>query len=439
MSSTMNSIAAPHGQTPGNGHFDPEKGWTAAQLQALRAQFPILAETIHGHPLAYLDNAASSPMPLSVLQAMQEFEQHQRANIHRGVHSLSQRATDAFEQARATLKNYLGAGPEHELVFTSGTTEALNQVAYGLWGAGPEQAWLRPGDDIIVSGLEHHANLVPWQHAARISGARLRILQPDAQGQLHLDDLAALLATGRPRVLALTACANATGECPPYAAMLSLARQAGALTVLDAAQVAAHGLPRLQALECDFLALSGHKMHGPMGIGLLAGRRQALEQLYPLRLGGDMVEHVSYQQARYAGLPARLEGGTPNVAAAVGLAQAARFIEATGHAAIDAHVRALRAQAVQGLSAIAGVRVLSPQASAAALVSFCCEGVHPHDIGTLLDERGIAVRTGHHCAQPLLEHLGLGPTTRASFALYNSAEEVERLCAAVAHAVKVFQ
>ena len=311
MSSTMNSIAAPHGQTPGNGHFDPEKGWTAAQLQALRAQFPILAETIHGHPLAYLDNAASSPMPLSVLQAMQEFEQHQRANIHRGVHSLSQRATDAFEQARATLKNYLGAGPEHELVFTSGTTEALNQVAYGLWGAGPEQAWLRPGDDIIVSGLEHHANLVPWQHAARISGARLRILQPDAQGQLHLDDLAALLATGRPRVLALTACANATGECPPYAAMLSLARQAGALTVLDAAQVAAHGLPRLQALECDFLALSGHKMHGPMGIGLLAGRRQALEQLYPLRLGGDMVEHVSYQQARYAGLPARPKAARP--------------------------------------------------------------------------------------------------------------------------------
>ncbi len=408
-------------------------------VQALRAEFPILGEPIHGQPLAYLDNAATTHMPRAVLAAMQDFELHQRANIHRAVHTLSQRATDAFEAARATLKAFVGAGDAHELVFTSGTTEALNTVAQGLWGAGPARAWLRPGDRIIVSGLEHHANLVPWQHAARMSGAQLEILLPDAEGRLHEAGLAALLARGGARVFAVTACANATGERPPYEALLALAKAAGALTVLDAAQVAAHAVPDLARLDCDFLALSGHKMHGPMGTGALVGRRAALEQLYPLRLGGDMVEDVSYERALYAALPMRLEGGTPNVAGAVGLAAAARFIDEAGRAAIDAHVHALREQAAAGLAALPGVRVLSRASSASALVSFTCEGVHPHDIGTLLDQAGIAVRTGHHCAQPLLDHLGTGPTTRASFALYNTAQEVERLLAAVARALELLR
>ncbi|CAM5783510.1 MAG: SufS family cysteine desulfurase [Burkholderiales bacterium] len=410
----------------------------ALNVPALRAQFPVLAQAVHGAPLAYLDNGATTQMPLAVLEAMRVFETRDRANIHRGVHTLSQRATDDFEAARAVLKRFIGAGAEHELVFTSGTTESLNLVAQGLWLGGAGKAWLRAGDEIIVSGLEHHANLIPWQQAAQASGARLLVLRPDAAGRLHTADLQRLL-TERTRVFAVTAGANATGERPPYEEMLLLATQAGALTVLDAAQAASHAVPKLSALACDFMAFSGHKMYGPMGTGVLAGRRAALERLHPLRLGGDMVEWVKYDSACYAALPARLEGGTPNVGGAVGLAAAAQFIDQVGRAAIDAHVHALRAQAVAGLAAIEGVTVLAPHATDAALLSFVARDVHPHDIGTLLDEQGIAVRTGHHCAQPLIDHLGLGPTTRASFAVYNTPEEVERLVAGVARALEVLR
>jgi len=406
------------------------------QRATLPGVFPGLAQSVSGAPLAYLDNAATTHMPSVVLDAMNAFEGNSRANIHRGVHTLSQRATDAFEQARTDLKRFLGAGPAHELVFTSGTTDALNLVAHGLSEAAEGRAWLQPGDEIIVSGLEHHANLVPWQQAARRSGARLRILRPDPQGRLHVDDLARLLSP-RTMVFAVTACANATGERPPYEELLALASEAGALTVLDAAQAVAHETPRLAALACDFLAFSGHKMYGPMGTGALAGRRKSLERLAPLRFGGDMVAWVGEQEASFAELPARLEGGTPNVAGAVGLAAAAAFIEATGRGAIDAHLRALRAHAATGLAALDGITVLAPHASQSAIVSFVARGAHPHDLGTLLDERGIAVRTGHHCAQPLLDHLGLGPTTRASFAMYNTHEEVERLVAGVAQALEV--
>lgn len=406
-------------------------------LETVRSQFPVLAQRIHGAELAYLDNAATTQMALAVQEAMHAFEQHDRANIHRGVHTLSQRATDAFERARSDLKRFVGAGPDHELVFTSGTTDALNMVAHGLSTAGHRSAWLQAGDEIVVSGLEHHANLVPWQHAARRTGAVLRVLLPDAQGRLHAADLRRLL-TPRTRVLALTACANATGERPPYEALFQLAADAGALTVLDAAQAVAHGVPDLSALACDFMAFSGHKMYGPMGSGVLVGRRAALERLEPLRYGGDMVAWVSATEASFAELPARLEGGTPNVAGAIGMA-AAGFIEQIGRDRIDVHLSALREHAAAGLAALPGISVLSAHSRASAIVSFVADGVHPHDIGTVLDQLGIAVRTGHHCAQPLLEHLGLGPTTRASFALYNTHAEVERLLAGVAHAIKVLQ
>ena len=406
--------------------------------RALAGTFDGLAQRVHGQPLAYLDNAATTHMPQSVRQAMEAFEVASRANIHRGVHTLSQRATDAFEQARATLMRFLGATADHELVFTSGTTESLNLVANGLSDAAHGVPVLRPGDEIVTTALEHHANLVPWQLAARRSGARLLVLRPDCDGRLHADDLARLLGP-RTRVFAVTACANATGERPPYEALLALAAEAGALTVLDAAQAVAHEVPNLSQLDCDFLAFSGHKMYGPMGSGVLAGRRAALEQLSPLRFGGDMVEWVSEIGAGLAELPMRLEGGTPNVAGAVGLAAAAEFIELAGRDAIDTHVRALRAHAVQRLSALPGLTVLAPHAAASAIVSFVADGVHPHDLGTLLDQRGIAVRTGHHCAQPLLACLGVGPTTRASFALYNTHAEVERLADAVAHALEVMR
>jgi cysteine desulfurase / selenocysteine lyase len=408
------------------------------QNTTLPGTFPGLAQKINGAPLAYLDNAATTHMPLAVLDAMREFETTSRANIHRGVHTLSQRATDAFEQARDDLKRFIGTGPAHELVFTSGTTESLNLVAHGLSDGASGRAYLQPGDEIIVSALEHHANLVPWQQAARRSGATLRILRPDAHGRLHPDELARLL-TPHTMVFAVTACANATGERPPYEDLLALACEAGALTVLDAAQAAAHEMPRLCTLACDFMAFSGHKMYGPMGIGALAGRRRSLERLTPLRLGGDMVTWVTEQEAQFAELPARLEGGTPDVAGAVGMAAAAAFIDGIGRGAIDLHMRALRAHAVAGLSALSGVTVLAPHAEHSAIVSFVADGAHPHDLGTLLDERGIAVRTGHHCAQPLLDHLGLGPTTRASFAVYNNHDDVERLVDGVAQALEVLR
>lgn len=404
-------------------------------LQGVRADFPGLERPVHGRPLVYLDNAASSQMPRQVMQAMQEFELDRRANIHRGVHARSQQATDAYEAARATLAAYLGADATHELVFGSGTTDALNQVAFGLSDDTDGQPWLRPGDEIIVTALEHHANLLPWRRAARRSGARLRVLMPQRDGTLATVALAALLGP-RTRVLALTACANATGYRPPYEAMMALAHQAGALTVLDAAQAAAHEMAPLRVLGCDFLALSGHKMHGPMGIGVLAGRREALERLTALRVGGDMVEQVGLDDVRWAPLPARLEGGTPNVAGAVGLAAAAGYLQAHGRAALDAHVAALRAQAVAGLTALPGVRVLE---GGGAIVAFVAEGAHPHDIGTVLDGAGVAVRTGFHCAQPLHDHLGLGPTTRASFALYNTADDVAALVEGVAQALEMLR
>jgi len=406
--------------------------------RTLAGGFDGLAQRVHDAPLAYLDNAATTHMPVAVREAMEAFERRNRANIHRGVHTLSERATEDFEQARTTLKRFVGADAQHELVFTSGTTESLNLVANGLSDAGYAPPVLQPGDEIVTTALEHHANLVPWQMAARRSGAKLLVLRPDAQGRLHADDLAGLLGP-RTRVFALTACANATGERPAYEALLALAAEAGAFTVLDAAQAMAHEVPQLSQLECDFMAFSGHKMYGPMGIGVLAGRRAALERLSPLRFGGDMVEWVSEAEAGLAALPARLEGGTPNVAGAVGLAAAADFIDVTGRDAIDAHVRALRAHAVQRLSKLPGVTVLSPHARASAIVSFIADDVHPHDLGTLLDARGIAVRTGHHCAQPLLACLGVGPTTRASFALYNTHDEVERLADAVANALEVLR
>jgi cysteine desulfurase / selenocysteine lyase len=406
------------------------------QTTTLPGTFPGLAQRVNGEALAYLDNAATTHMPVAVLDAMREFELRSRANIHRGVHTLSQRATDAFEEARTALKRFVGAGPGHELVFTSGTTEALNLVAHGLSDGGCGRAYLQPGDEIVVSALEHHANLIPWQQAARRSGAHLRILRPDAQGRLHAADLERLLSP-RTLVFAVTACANATGERPPYEDLLALASEAGALTVLDAAQAVAHETPLLLALACDFMAFSGHKMYGPMGIGALAGRRRSLERLTPLRFGGDMVEWVTEQEASFAEVPARLEGGTPNVAGAVGMAASAAFIDGIGRGAIDAHLRSLRAHAVAGLSALDGVTVLAPHAEQSAIVSFVAQGAHPHDIGTLLDERGIAVRTGHHCAQPLLDHLGVGPTTRASFGVYNTHDEVERLVAAVAQALEI--
>lgn len=402
-------------------------------------QFPVLDQKVHGKPLAYLDNAATTQVPASVLAAMRHFEQHDRANIHRGVHTLSQRATDAFEDARAAVKQFAGVDAAHELIFTSGTTDALNMLAQGMVYATEGQPLLAKDDEIIVSGLEHHANLIPWQQAARHSGAHLRVLQPDAEGRIHVDDLRALLSS-RTRVFAITQCANATGYRPPLQELLALAAGAGAITVIDAAQSVGHGTLDMSGLGCDFAAFSAHKMYGPMGMGALVGRRDLLARLSPLRFGGDMVDTVSFEAATFADLPARLEGGTPNVGGVVGMAAAARYVAELHAHGLSDHLAALRAHGVEGLQKIPGLRVLNPEAEEAeAIISFVCDNVHPHDIGTLLDEAGVAVRTGHHCAQPLLRHLGIVATTRASFAAYNTHEQVDQLIAGVADAIQVFQ
>jgi cysteine desulfurase/selenocysteine lyase len=432
----------------------------AAALAELRAEFPVLAQSVNGAPLGYLDNAATTQMPLAVMEAMQRFDRHRRANIHRGVHTLSQRATDDFDAARLRLevsfrawRTPTRAVPEAVRFWPEqGTDPRLAQwlALPGLSHADLEryetalgEAPHRPRREVDPAGAER--GVEGEEHVrrggdvpARRSGAQLRILRPDAQGRLHVDALVPLLGP-RTRIFSVTACANATGERPPYEALLARAAAAGAITVLDAAQAVAHEALDLSALACDFMAFSGHKMYGPMGIGALVGRRAALERLEPLRYGGDMVEWVSDTEATFAELPMRLEGGTPNVSGAVGMAAAAAFIERVGRLRIDEHVRALRAQALAGLTAMAGVNVLSPDAERSAIVSFTTEGVHPHDVGTLLDARGIAVRTGLHCAHPLLERLGLGPTTRASFAVYNTHDEVERLLAGVAHALEVLR
>jgi cysteine desulfurase/selenocysteine lyase len=409
---------------------------SALDVAAIAAQFPVLAQKVNGAPLAYLDNAATTQVPRSVVAAMNRFEEHDRANIHRGVHTLSQRATDLFEEARANVKRFLHVGPTHELIFTSGTTDALNMLAQGMTFSTVGAPLLSQGDEVIVSGLEHHANLIPWQQAARRTGAVVRVLKPDPQGRVHVEDLRALLSS-RTRLFSVTACANATGYCPPFREMLRLARDAGAMTVVDAAQAVGHGSVNVDNWGCDFIAFSAHKMYGPMGMGGLVGRRALLERLSPLRFGGDMVDWVTFEDAAFTDLPARLEGGTPNVTGTIGMSAAASFMMGLDRPALHAHLASLREDAVAALRKVNGVHVLVPGSEAEAIVSFVVDHVHPHDIGTFLDEVGVAVRTGHHCAQPLLDCLGVGSTTRASFAVYNTHEQIDQLVAGVARTIKV--
>ena len=404
----------------------------------IAAQFPVLNQKVNGVPLAYLDNAATTQVPESVIAAMDAFTRHDRANIHRGAHTLSGRATDAFEAARANVKRFLHVPATHELIFTSGTTDALNLLAHGMAFSVSGAPLLHQGDEILVSGLEHHANLIPWQQAARQTGAVLRVVQPDKEGLLHVGDMRKLL-TERTRVFAITACANATGYVPPFKDMARLAADAGAMTVVDAAQAVGHGTVDVTDWGCDFVAWSAHKMYGPMGMGGLVGRRELLDRLSPFRFGGDMVDWVRFDDAAFNDLPARLEGGTPNVTGTVGMSAAATFMMGIDHDALSHHLANLREHAVRALQRIDGLRVLIPGDEAQAIVSFVVDGVHPHDVGMFLDQKGVAVRTGHHCAQPLLDCMGVGSTTRASFAVYNNHDQIEQLVAGVERAIKVLR
>jgi cysteine desulfurase/selenocysteine lyase len=401
-------------------------------VAAVRAQFPIFGERIHGKPLVYLDSAATAQKPQVVLDALTGFYSHDYASVHRGVHTLSQRATLAYEGARARVGRFLGAADPAEVVFTRGATEALNLVAW---------SWARPrlaaGDEVLVTEMEHHSNIVPWQIVCAEAGAKLVVAPVDDRGELLMDELSRRL-TARTKVVACVHVSNAVGTVVPVAEIAALAHAVGAKVVVDGAQAAPHLRVDVGALGCDFYAFSGHKVYGPTGIGALWGRRELLEAMPPYQGGGGMILRVAFEKTEYAPPPARFEAGTPNGAGAVGLAAALDWLEGLDLDAVAAHEHHLLERASELLGAIPGVRLIGTAARRAAVLSFLVDGVHAHDLGTILDADGVAVRAGHHCAQPLMERFGIAATARASFAVYNSREDVEALAAAVRRAQQIF-
>jgi cysteine desulfurase/selenocysteine lyase len=389
-------------------------------VATLKQDFLILRRTMHGRPLVYLDSASSSQKPRQVLDAVQDYYQRHNANVHRGVYELADEATVAYEAARAEVARFLGAAPE-ETIFTRNATEGINLVAYS-WGLENIAA----GDVILVTPIEHHSNLVPWQLLARRTGAVLAYLESEPDGSLNLDSLDRLLETGRVRLVATTYISNVLGTIVPVAEVARRAHAAGAVYLVDAAQAVPHVPVDVRALDADFVAFTGHKMLGPMGIGVLVGRREILETMPPFLGGGEMIRRVGRDQSSWNDLPWKFEAGTPSVGDAVGLGAAVRYLQSVGMDAVAAHDLALAQRAVDGLRSIPGVTVHGPRRRGG-LASFSLEDVHPHDLASFLDERGIAVRAGHHCAQPLHDALGIAATTRASFYLYNDETDVDAL------------
>jgi len=409
---------------------------TPLDLVAIRADFPILKRVMRGgNQLAYLDSGATSQRPLQVLDAEREFLVTSNGGVHRGAHQLMEEATDAYERGRADIAAFVGADAD-ELVFTKNATESLNLVSYVLGDKRFDRA-VQPGDVIVTTELEHHANLVPWQELALRTGATLRWYGVTDEGRIDLDSLE---LDERVKVVAFSHHSNVTGAVGPVAELVARARAVGALTVLDACQSVPHRPVDLHALDVDFAAFSGHKMLGPNGIGVLYGRRELLSGMPPFVTGGSMIETVTMEATTYAPAPQRFEAGTPMTSQVVGLAAAARYLGAIGMDAVEAHERELTTAAIEGLSGIDGVRIVGPTSmeNRGSPVAFVVDGVHAHDVGQVLDDEGVAVRVGHHCALPLHRRFGLAATARASFAVYNTVEEVERLVAGVRRALDFF-
>jgi cysteine desulfurase/selenocysteine lyase len=395
----------------------------------VRADFPILAQQVNGRPLLYMDNAASSQKPRTVIDALVHYYEHDNANVHRGLHELSSRATDAFEGARAKVARYLGAESAEEIIFTRGTTEGINLVA-NTWGA----ANLKAGDVILLTEMEHHSNLIPWQMLAAKTGAKLRFVPVADDGTLAFEPS---MLDGV-KLLAFVHVSNSLGTINPAAELCRAARAVGAVTLLDGAQSAGHMPVNVRELGCDFYVFSGHKICAPTGIGVLWGRRELLEKMPPWQGGGEMIVSVTYERATYKQPPGKFEAGTPNIAGAIGLGAAIDYLESIGRQAIADHDAALTARAVQHLSEIPGVRVLGPRENRGALAAFHAEWAHPHDLTTFANEHGLALRGGHHCTQPLMRKLKLPGTTRASFYFYNTLDEVDRMGAILRDAHKFF-
>jgi cysteine desulfurase/selenocysteine lyase len=391
-------------------------------ISLLRADFPVLDQAVHGHPLLYLDNAATSQKPRSVLEALLHYYEHDNANVHRGIHELSNRATAGFEAARSRAATFLNARSANEIIFTRGTTEGINLVAY-TWGARN----IKAGDKILLTEMEHHSNIVPWQLLAERTGAQLVFIPVTGdEGLLDLSRLDDLLDDGV-KLLSMTHISNSLGTINPVAEICARARRRGITTLVDAAQSAGHRLVDVQEIGCDFLALSGHKMCGPTGIGVLYGRHEVLEQMPPFHGGGEMILTVDFHKSTWKEAPHRFEAGTPDISGAIGLHAAMDYLDKVGRARIAEHDLALGAYAFEKLSSIPGIRLLGPRTGRAGLVSFLLPDVHAHDVVTLADQKGIALRGGHHCTQPLMRKLGVESTARASFYLYNRTGEIDRL------------
>ncbi|MGA3333091.1 MAG: cysteine desulfurase [Terracidiphilus sp.] len=401
-------------------------------LAKIRADFPILAERIHGKPLVYLDNAATSQKPRVVLDAIAHYYEHLNANIHRGVHTLSVRATEAHDAARQTVRRFVNARDTREIVFVRGATEAINLVAqtYG-------RAHVGAGDEVLITAMEHHSNIVPWQILCEEKHAHLTVAPIDDRGELRLDEFEKLIGP-RTRIVSVTHVSNALGTVNPLCDMIAMAHRRGVPVLVDGAQAVPHFAVDVQALDCDFYAFSGHKVYGPTGIGVLYGKRALLEAMPPYQGGGDMISTVTFEKTTYNVLPYKFEAGTPDIAGAIALGAALEYISGLGMEKIAVHEHELLAYATEAVGAVPGVQLIGTARERAGVLSFVLDGVHPHDLGTILDREGIAIRTGHHCAQPVMERFGIPATARASFAVYNTREEIDALVAGIHAAREVF-
>lgn len=401
--------------------------------EAIRDDFPILKERINGHPLIYFDNAATSQKPRAVLDAIRYYYEHENANVHRGIHTLSARATDAYEKARQQVASYIGARSPDEIVFTRGTTEGINLVAQA-WG----EKFVRSGDVILLTEMEHHSNIVPWQLLAERKGAKLRFVPVRDDGTLDLDRLSSLL-TPEVKLFGFTHISNSLGTINPVGELCRQARAVGAVTIVDGAQSAGHMPVSVHELGCDFFAFSGHKMCAPTGIGALYGRAELLDSIPPWHGGGEMIVSVTLEKSQFKKAPHRFEGGTPNIAGAIGLAAATEYIERIGRSQIFEHDLDLTRYAIERMRELPGLRILGPEKERGALIGFVMAAAHPHDLTTFADQYGLAMRGGHHCNQPLMRRFGLPGTTRASFYFYNTAEEIDRMIEILREAIRFFK
>ena len=411
----------------------PESGHNLYDVYARRRDFPALHQSVHGHPLVYLDNGATSQKPAAVIDALRHYYEHDNSNVHRGVHALSERATRDYEAARDEVARFVNAPDRRSVVFVRGTTEAINLVARSY--ARPR---LREGDEILVSHMEHHSNIVPWQILCEETGARLRVIPISDEGELDLDAYRSLLGE-RTRMVAIVHLSNALGTVNPVKEMCAAAHAAGAKVLVDGAQAAPHLPLDVQDLDCDFYAFSGHKVYGPTGIGALIGKTELFDEMPPWQGGGEMIRRVSFEEGTtYNDLPHKFEAGTPDISGAIGLKAALEYLSALDLEAVAAHEDALLDYATEALEQIDGLRVVGTAASKSGVLSFVLDGVHAHDIGTIVDRQGVAIRAGHHCTMPLMERLGLNATARATFALYNTKEDADALVRAIGKVKELF-